>query len=91
MKKVLALVAIAGMFAFSSCGPSKEELEKKEKAKQDSIQRVNDSIAAEDAKRMEAEKRTADSIKAIEDAKAKALADSLHQDSVKRKLIKVKK
>ena len=91
MKKVFTLVAFAGMFAFTACGPSKEELEKKEKAKQDSIQHYNDSVADADKKKMQHE---ADSVKAIEDAKAAAamhVADSLHQDSVKRKLIKVKK
>jgi hypothetical protein len=91
MKKLFALAAIAGMFAFSSCGPSKEEMEKKEKARQDSIQHYNDSVANADKMKMEHDQHVADSLKAIEDAKTKHMADSLHEDSVKRKLIKVKK
>ena len=49
MKKLLSLVAIAGMFSLVACGPSKEEQEKAEKAKQDSIaaaQAAADFIAA---------------------------------------------
>ena len=41
MKKVLSLIAIAGMFAFVACGPSAEEKAKmEERAKQ-----IQDSIA----------------------------------------------
>src|ERR1051325_5043773 len=63
MKKTLTLVALAGMFAFSSCGPSKEELEKKQKAHDDSVAHVNDSI--DNAKKMmeEKEKMRQDSIR----------------------------
>jgi hypothetical protein len=86
MKKVLALVALAGMFAFTSCGPSKEEMEKKQKMHDDSV-RVADSITAEkDKAKMQHE---ADSMKQIEEANAakmKMMADSLHQDSVKKHL-----
>jgi hypothetical protein len=88
MKKVLALVALAGMFAFSSCGPSKEEMEKKEKAKQDSIHMADSIQAEKDKAKMQAE---ADSLKKIEEdkaAKMKMMADSLHADSVKRHLLK---
>jgi len=51
MKKVLSLIAVAAMTtAFVACGPSKEEMEKREQAKQDSIAAVEkakqDSIAA---------------------------------------------
>lgn len=51
MKKVLSLIAVAAMStAFVACGPSKEEMEKREQAKQDSIAAVEkakqDSIAA---------------------------------------------
>ena len=36
MKKVLSIVAVAALsVAFVSCGPSKEEIEKAEKLKQD--------------------------------------------------------
>jgi hypothetical protein len=41
MKKVLSFVAVAALsVAFVACGPSKEELEKIEQAKQDSIAAV---------------------------------------------------
>jgi hypothetical protein len=51
MKKVLSMIAVAAMTtAFVACGPSKEEMEKREQAKQDSIAAVEkqkqDSIAA---------------------------------------------
>lgn len=89
MKKVLSIFAIAGLAtAFVACGPSKEELEAKEKARQDSI-RVADSIAAANAAAEAAAKAAEDSIKMAE--RAKFVADSLHQDSIAKKLIKVKK
>jgi len=68
MKKLLALVLVAGMVAFVSCGPSKKDQEAKEKAKQDSIK------AAEKAK------KEADSLAAVEKEKRKL--DSLKQDSI---------
>ncbi len=70
MKKVLSLIAVAAMTtAFVACGPSKEEIEKREKEKNDSIAAVEktkaDSIAAAQAAEqaaMEAnQKRIADS------------------------------
>jgi len=68
MKKLLALVLVAGMVTFISCGPSKKDQEAKEKAKQDSI------AAAEKAK------KEADSLAAVEKEKRKL--DSLRQDSI---------
>jgi hypothetical protein len=68
MKKLLALVLVAGMVAFVSCGPSKKDQEAKEKAKQDSIK------AAEKAK------KEADSLASVEKEKRKL--DSLKQDSI---------
>ena len=70
MKKVLSIVAIAAMSAaFVACGPSKEEIEAREKAKADSIAAVEkqkqDSIAAAEA-----------AAAAEAEAKAKAAADS---------------
>ena len=66
MKKVLTLVTIAGMFTLVACGPSAEEIAKKEKAKQDSILTEETAKAATDstAKYEEEmkEKMTADSI-----------------------------
>ncbi len=54
MKKVLSIIAVAALStAFVSCGPSKEEMEKREKEKSDSIAAVEkakqDSIAAAEA------------------------------------------
>ena len=83
MKKVLTLSLIAGTLAFSACGPSKEEKEAAEKARQDSIA----AVAA-------AEKATQDSLamvqqqqKAMEDsvnnAKMQAMQDSIAMMSKK--------
>ena len=71
MKKVFSILALALVAnAFVACGPSKEEMEKREQAKQDSIAAVEkakqDSIAAAAA---EAEKMAAE-------ANAKRIADS---------------
>ncbi|MFL5753344.1 MAG: hypothetical protein ACJ76F_08055 [Bacteroidia bacterium] len=89
MKKVLSIIAIAGLAtAFVACGPSKEEMEAKEKAKQDSI-RMADSIAAATAAAEAEATRVADSTANAE--KMKMMADSMHADSVAKKLIKVKK
>jgi membrane protein involved in colicin uptake len=70
MKKLLALLLVAGMVAFVACGPSKKDQEAKEKAKQDSIK------AAEKAK------KEADSLAAVE--KEKRRMDSLRQDSINK-------
>jgi len=71
MKKVLSIIAVAAMTtAFVACGPSKEEMEKIEQLKQDSIAAVEkaklDSIAAAAA---EAEKMAME-------ANAQRIADS---------------
>ena len=71
MKKVLSLVAVAGLVAFYACGPSAEEKAKMEKAKQDSI------AAAEAAGQAAKAQAAADSAaKAEAEMKAKAAADS---------------
>ena len=69
MKKVITLVAVAGMFTFVACGPSAEEKAAKEK-------QVADSIAADaNAKAMEAKaKATADSTAAYATAEAEVVA-----------------
>lgn len=64
MKKVLSIVAIAALTAgFVACGPSKEEIEKREKEKADSIAAVEktkqDSIAAAEAEAAHAAEATA--------------------------------
>ncbi len=73
MKKVLSIIAVAAMTtAFVACGPSKEEMEKAEQLKQDSIAAVEkakqDSIAAAAA---EAEKM------------AMEAAEKMKQDSIR--------
>ncbi|MFZ4400188.1 MAG: hypothetical protein ACOYO1_09150 [Bacteroidales bacterium] len=72
MKKLLSVIAVAGMFAFVACGPSAEEKAAAEQKIQDSIaqveqQRVADSIAA-------AEQVVNDSLAAVE---AKRIQDSI--------------
>jgi hypothetical protein len=71
MKKLLSVIAVAAMStAFVACGPSKEEMEKREQAKQDSIAAVEkakqDSIAA----------AAAESEKMAAEANAQRMADS---------------
>jgi hypothetical protein len=74
MKKVFALLLVAGMVAFFSCGGEKKD---DKKAKEDSI-KVADSLAK--VKAMEDSARIADSVKGVaEKAKADSarIADSL--------------
>ena len=72
MKKLLSLLAIAGLFSLVACGPSKEEMEKAEKAKADSLAKVAaDSAAA--AQQAAMDKMKADSMAAVQ---AKMAADS---------------
>jgi hypothetical protein len=72
MKKLLSLIAVAGMFTFVACGPSAEEKAAAEQKIQDSIaqveqQRITDSIAA-------AEQVANDSLAAVD---AKRIQDSI--------------
>lgn len=78
MKKLLTLVIAGGMLAFYSCGPSKAELEAKEKAKQDSIH-LADSLAAAEQAAKAAEEAAAAAAAAAEQAKMDStrIADSL--------------
>ena len=89
MKKFLSIAAVAGMAALVSCGGADEAAKK-----------MHDSMMADSiAKAVAADSvRMADSINAIEMQKAadaKRIADStaaaMHQDSIDKKLIKVKK
>ena len=92
MKKMLSIVAVASLaLATVACGPSKAELEAKEKAKQDSLAEVAKADSIAQAAMAAAEQAKADSAKAVEEAKMKMVADSLHADSVKKHLIKEKK
>lgn len=88
MKKVLTLVAVAGMFSFVACGPSAEEIAAKEKAKQDSIAAVEAAQAAEEAAKLEAEakeKATQDSIAAAQAAQAAEEAKKAEEEAAKAK------
>ncbi|MEO5571258.1 MAG: hypothetical protein ABIT08_10535 [Bacteroidia bacterium] len=69
MKKLLALILIAGTCSFISCGPSKEEQAAFEKARQDSIAQV----AADAQRAME------DSMLMVQ----KAMEDSINQANMK--------
>ena len=88
MKKLLSIVAVAGMTAIVACGPSAAELAAKQKADStrmaDSLGKIaaaakakQDSAAAAEAKKAEMAKMKADS-----------MAKAAHEDSVAKKLIK---
>lgn len=74
MKKLFTLVAVASM-SLVACGPSAEEIAKKEQAKQDSIKAYEE---AEAAKAAAAEQAKQDSIA----AEAAAAAEKAKQDSI---------
>jgi hypothetical protein len=77
MKKIYSLVMISGMLALAACGPSAEEKAAMEKARQDSIERVQkatqDSIET-------ANKAAMDKMKA--DSTATANMEKARQDSM---------
>ena len=75
MKKLVTLVAVAGMFAFTACGPSAEEKAAMEKAKQDSIAAAQ-AAAAEAQAAMEKAKQDS-MMMAQQAAMEKAKADSM--------------
>jgi hypothetical protein len=80
MKKVIYSVAVAATFLIVSCGPSAEEIAKKEAARMDSIAKVTaDSLAAVEAQMQQMmqdsinaamEKMRQDSLLAAEEAAA---------------------
>ncbi len=78
MKKVLSIIAVAAMTtAFVSCGPSKEEMEKRKQLQEDSI------AAVEKAKQDSAAAVAAEAEKAAMEMNAKHMADSTHMaDSI---------
>ncbi len=81
MKKVIYSVAVAATFLIVACGPSAEEIAKKEAARMDSIAKVtSDSLAVIEAQKQQMmqdsinaamEKMKQDSILAAEEAAAK--------------------
>jgi len=73
MKKVLSIIAVAAMTtAFVACGPSKEEIEKRDQMKQDSI------AAVEKAKQDSMAAAVAEQEKAAAEAAEKMKQDSIH-------------
>jgi hypothetical protein len=71
MKKVLSLIAVVAMTAaFVACGPSKEEMERREQAKHDSI------AAVEKAKQDSIAEAAADADRLEQEAKMQQMADS---------------
>jgi len=80
MKKLLTLVAVAGMFTFVACGPSAEEKAAVEKAKQDSIAAADaEAKAAAEAEAAAAEKAAAEAT-----AKADSIA-KVEEEALKGK------
>jgi hypothetical protein len=73
MKKILSVLAIAGMAALIACGPSAEEKAAAEKAKQDSIAKAQKELAVADSIAA-AEKAKQDSIAAAEQKKQDSIA-----------------
>ena len=76
MKKLVTLVAVAGMFTFYACGPSAEEKAAMEKAKQDSIAMAETAMAEAEAAKAQAMQDSIAKVQA-EAAKAQAMQDSM--------------
>ncbi|MEO8086402.1 MAG: hypothetical protein ABI763_06265 [Bacteroidota bacterium] len=74
MKKVLSIALVAGMFSFIACGPSQQEKDAAEKAKQDSIAAAmaQDSMAAAAAAASAMTNDTASNMMADSSAKMEA-------------------
>lgn len=79
MKKLLTLVLAGGMIAFYACGPSKEELAKKDKMKQDSIHMADSMANAAAAAKAKA---AADSTAKAAEAAAAAAKQKAMEDSI---------
>jgi hypothetical protein len=74
MKKLLTLVAVAGIFTFTACGPSEAEKKAAEQKIADSTAKYAADMAAAEAAKAQ---QVADSTKkAMEEAHAKMVADS---------------
>ena len=88
MKKVLSIVAVAAMTtAFVACGPSKEEMEKAEQLKQDSIAAVEkakqDSMAAAVAEQEKMAQEAAEKMKQDSIRMADSVAAASHKGGKK--------
>ncbi len=89
MKKVLSFIAVATLVV--ACGPSKAELEAKAKAAADSARAAFVADSTMQAAKTDSINNAAKAAEEAAAARAKVVADSLHQDSITKKLIKVKK
>lgn len=89
MKKVLSFVAVAALVV--ACGPSKAELEATAKAAADSARAAFVADSTMQAVRQDSINNAAKAAEEAAAGRAKIVADSLHQDSITKKLIKVKK
>ena len=89
MKKVLSFVAVATLVV--ACGPSKADLEAKAKAAADSARTAFVADSTMNAMKQDSINNAQKAMEEAVAARALVVADSLHQGSVKRKLIKVKK
>ena len=85
MKNLFTVLALAAAVSFISCGPSQADIDKRNKQIQDSTDSANKVASDAEAAKMEAEQHMKDS---LDNVMKMHVADSLHQDSVKRKLIK---
>ena len=74
MKKLLSLTLLAGMFAFSACGPSAEEQAEQNRLAQDSIALADSMMRAAEQQAVEVAK--ADSMTAPADSAA--MPDTTH-------------
>ena len=79
MKKSISILAVAALATsmFVACGPSKAEIEKKEKAKQDSLAEVAKADSIAQAAQAQAEQ-------AAMAAKADSVAQAAKADSLKK-------
>lgn len=84
MKKLFTLVAVAAMTSLVACGPSAEEIAKKEQATKDSL--MADSMMKAEAAAAQAQADSmAQAAAADSAAKAQATADSIAAAATKKK------
>ena len=91
MKKIISFVLLVGIIVFYACGPNKQEIQMREKAKQDSI-RIGDSLItaiAQKAQRVQ-DSTTRVSVALKEKAKQDSIAKSEEQHHKKEAIKKGK-
>lgn len=77
MKKLVSIIAVAGVFALISCGPSADEKAKAEKAKADSTRIADSTKTAQQAAMMKMKQDSASKAAAMK-------SDSTKKDSAKK-------